>query len=86
MIECPQVQKRSVRFHYDLSTPFYRLLWGEHIHHGLWSADESPRTAQLRLPSTSPSWLRWNLAVGSSTWAAAWAVHRSTSLAIGIAR
>ena len=49
MIECPQVQKRSVRFHYDLSTPFYRLLWGEHIHHGLWSADESPRTAQLRL-------------------------------------
>jgi tocopherol O-methyltransferase len=38
-----------IRGHYDLSTPFYRLLWGPHIHHGLWEADESPRTAQLQL-------------------------------------
>ncbi len=49
MIDCPAVRKQSVRFHYNLSTPFYRLLWGEHIHHGLWSGDESPRVAQLQL-------------------------------------
>ena len=49
MIDCPQVQKRVIRTHYDLSTLFYRLMWGPHIHHGLWSADESPRVAQLQL-------------------------------------
>ena len=49
MIDCPQVQKREIRTHYDLSTLFYRLMWGPHIHHGLWSADESPRVAQLQL-------------------------------------
>jgi tocopherol O-methyltransferase len=38
-----------IRGHYDVSTPFYRLLWGPHIHHGLWEADESPRQAQLQL-------------------------------------
>ncbi len=30
-------------------TGSYKLLWGEHIHHGLWSADESAADAQLRL-------------------------------------
>ncbi len=49
MIDCPQVQKSVIRTHYDLSTLFYRLMWGPHIHHGLWSADESPRVAQLQL-------------------------------------
>jgi len=49
MIDCPTVEKCSIRGHYDLSTLFYRLLWGPHIHHGLWDADESPRRAQLRL-------------------------------------
>ncbi|MGE3243993.1 MAG: class I SAM-dependent methyltransferase, partial [Pirellulales bacterium] len=43
------VEKRVIRGHYDLSTPFYRLLWGPHIHHGYWDADESPRAAQLQL-------------------------------------
>lgn len=32
-----------------MSTLFYRLLWGKHIHHGLWSADESPQVAQRQL-------------------------------------
>ena len=49
MISCPTVRKSEIRFHYDLSTAFYRLLWGEHIHHGLWSGDESPATAQRQL-------------------------------------
>src|SRR5262245_55836623 len=49
MISCPAIEKRSIRFHYDLSTPFYRLLWGPHVHHGLWDAHESPRDAQLNL-------------------------------------
>jgi len=49
MIDCPTVEKCAIRGHYDLSTLFYRLLWGPHIHHGLWDADESPRLAQLRL-------------------------------------
>jgi cyclopropane fatty-acyl-phospholipid synthase-like methyltransferase len=43
------VTSRAIRRHYDLATPFYRLLWGPHIHHGLWDADESPGRAQQRL-------------------------------------
>ena len=49
MLSCPLVEKRVIRGHYNLSTPFYRLLWGPHIHHGYWEADESPRAAQLQL-------------------------------------
>jgi tocopherol O-methyltransferase len=49
MLSCPTVQLRIIRGHYDLSTPFYRLFWGPHIHHGLWDADETPRQAQLQL-------------------------------------
>ncbi|MFO1066016.1 MAG: class I SAM-dependent methyltransferase [Pirellulales bacterium] len=49
MISCPTVEKRIIRSHYDLGTLFYRILWGPHVHHGLWHADESPQTAQLQL-------------------------------------
>src|SRR6516162_101923 len=49
MIACETITKRSIRNHYDLATPFYRLLWGPHIHHGLWEGDESPDDAQRRL-------------------------------------
>ena len=49
MLSCPAVEKRVIRGHYNLSTPFYRLLWGPHIHHGYWEADETPRAAQLQL-------------------------------------
>jgi tocopherol O-methyltransferase len=31
---------------------FYRLLWGRHIHHGLWSGTETPSAAQERLTET----------------------------------
>lgn len=41
MISCPTVKKSVIRSHYDLATVFYRLLWGPHIHHGLWDANGS---------------------------------------------
>lgn len=49
MIECPAIEKRVIRRHYDVSTLFYRLLWGRHIHHGFWNADEPPQVAQDQL-------------------------------------
>lgn len=49
MLTCSSVQKSVIRGHYDLSTLFYRLFWGPHIHHGLWEGNESPRVAQLQL-------------------------------------
>lgn len=52
MIEIDSVQKRSIQRHYDLATLFYRLLWGPHIHHGLWNADETPEQAQRQLTET----------------------------------
>ncbi len=52
MIECPSVAKQFVRQHYDLATPFYWLLWGRHIHHGLWDGQESPAQAQQQLTET----------------------------------
>ena len=52
MITCPTVRKEVIRSHYDLTTLFYRLLWGRHIHHGLWEASESPTAAQRQLTET----------------------------------
>ena len=52
MIECPNVKKAVIKNHYDVSTLFYRLMWGPHIHHGYWLADESPAVAQIQLTST----------------------------------
>jgi tocopherol O-methyltransferase len=53
-------EKGAIRSHYDLATPVYRLLWGPHIHHGLWSEEDvarsvplvSPRAAQEHLTDT----------------------------------
>lgn len=42
MIRCTTFQKDDIRWHYDLTTLFYRLLWGHHIHHGLWDDSDSP--------------------------------------------
>jgi tocopherol O-methyltransferase len=39
----------AIRGHYDRISVFYRALWGEHIHHGWFDADESPARAQLQL-------------------------------------
>ena len=49
MISCDTVEKKVIKTHYDLSTLFYRLFWGPHIHHGLWTGDESPEVAQQQL-------------------------------------
>lgn len=49
MISCPTIEKDVIRRHYDVSTLFYRLLWGRHIHHGYWEADEAPAVAQDQL-------------------------------------
>ena len=52
MIAVDNVEKATIRQHYQLGTLFYRLLWGPHIHHGLWSGDESPAVAQCQLTDT----------------------------------
>ncbi len=52
MISVSGVQKNSIRSHYQLGTLFYRLLWGPHIHHGLWKGNESPYEAQCNLIDT----------------------------------
>lgn len=49
MIQCPNIEKSVIRNHYDVTTPFYRLFWGPHIHHGYWDADESSSNAQEKL-------------------------------------
>ncbi len=52
MIAVDGVEKSVIRSHYQLGTLFYRLLWGPHIHHGLWSGDESASQAQRQLTDT----------------------------------
>ena len=52
MIVGPPLDKAAIRRHYDLFTPLYRLLWGPHVHHGLWPdgvAEPPMRAAQERL-------------------------------------
>ncbi len=42
--------KNRVVEHYDIISPYYRALWGEHLHHGYWiRGDESKEQAQLQL-------------------------------------
>jgi tocopherol O-methyltransferase len=42
--------KEKVIDHYDRVSPYYRTLWGEHLHHGYWiRGDESKEQAQLQL-------------------------------------
>jgi tocopherol O-methyltransferase len=42
--------KAAIRSHYDIVSPYYQTLWGEHLHHGYWiRGDESKETAQLQL-------------------------------------
>ena len=42
--------KRRIIEHYDVLSPYYRSLWGEHLHHGYWiRGDESKEKAQLQL-------------------------------------
>jgi tocopherol O-methyltransferase len=42
--------KEKIREHYDLASPYYVSLWGEHIHHGYWiRGDETKDQAQVQL-------------------------------------
>src|SRR5258707_8229142 len=42
--------KQRIIEHYDVLSPYYRSLWGEHLHHGYWiRGDESKEQAQLQL-------------------------------------
>lgn len=42
--------KEKIREYYDVMSPYYSELWGEHIHHGYWiSGDESREIAQIQL-------------------------------------
>jgi tocopherol O-methyltransferase len=42
--------ERAVAAHYDLLDRYYRALWGEHVHHGLWrTGRESPEDAARAL-------------------------------------
>jgi tocopherol O-methyltransferase len=43
-------EKPKIVEHYDLVSPYYQSLWGDHIHHGYWiRGDESKETAQTQL-------------------------------------
>src|SRR5258706_934335 len=42
--------KHKIIEHYDIVSPYYRSLWGEHLHHGYWiRGDEPKEQAQLQL-------------------------------------
>jgi tocopherol O-methyltransferase len=44
------ISRDEVASHYDELDRFYRDVWGEHVHHGLWlRGDEAPQTAVLQL-------------------------------------
>jgi tocopherol O-methyltransferase len=57
------ISRDEVASHYDELDHFYRDVWGEHVHHGLWvRGDESRETAVLQLVDLVASELQ--LAIG----------------------
>lgn len=43
-------EKEKIRDHYDRISPYYRSLWGEHLHHGYWTqGNETKEQAQVQL-------------------------------------
>jgi tocopherol O-methyltransferase len=51
LVAIPRVnEKHKIIEHYDVASPYYYSLWGEHLHHGYWvRGDESKETAQIQL-------------------------------------
>lgn len=54
IIPTQPVSQGEVSRHYDELDPFYRAVWGEHVHHGLWrtgreSAEEATRQLALHV-------------------------------------
>src|SRR5215469_10285205 len=43
------VESENIRRHYDRLSRFYRLFWGDHLHHGYWENGESVPRAQVQL-------------------------------------
>jgi tocopherol O-methyltransferase len=44
------IDKRKIIEHYDIASPYYRKLWGEHLHHGYWrTGSETKEEAQAAL-------------------------------------
>src|SRR3982074_314825 len=44
------VSEAAIADHYDELDPFYRDIWGQHVHHGLWvQGDETPEEAVRKL-------------------------------------
>jgi len=42
--------KEKIEQHYDLLSPYYKDLWGTHIHHGFWkTGNETKEEAQIQL-------------------------------------
>ena len=42
--------KQKIREHYDIVSPYYQALWGDHIHHGYWiRGNETKEAAQRQL-------------------------------------
>jgi tocopherol O-methyltransferase len=42
--------KQKIIEHYDFASPYYRELWGEHLHHGYWeTGSETKEEAQVAL-------------------------------------
>jgi len=50
-VAIPRVnEKHKIIEHYNVASPYYYSLWGEHLHHGYWvRGDESKETAQIQL-------------------------------------
>ena len=43
-------EKHKIIEHYDVASPYYYTLWGEHLHHGYWiRGDETKERAQIQL-------------------------------------
>jgi len=36
-------QTDKIKEHYDLASPFYKQLWGEHLHHGYWETGKESK-------------------------------------------
>ena len=90
MIETPQypVDVPEVRRHYDRLSPLYRMLWGEHIHHGYWTGEadaETPAQAQIQLMEQLARRARFRAARRCSISAAALEDRRSGWRRISIA-
>jgi cyclopropane fatty-acyl-phospholipid synthase-like methyltransferase len=68
MINSPHpVSVHDVADHYDELDQFYREIWGEHIHHGLWErGDETTEEAVARLVTAAAE--RGRIGAGTRVW------------------